>query len=335
MDAQSKIITVLRSFEVSDNQKSLFLSVFTILALLFSVALACVAYSYNPLFALVLSLPTAILLCRFFVLQHDAGHLSLFTKRSYNKTAGLIFGFMTMIPSRLWNHIHNTHHGILGNLEKRKINPELWTLTITEYENTSRSKRILYHFVRSIFMRLFITPAIWVLAPRIPLPHLGQQIFIATIVHNLIYGIVFYFLWINNLMFAFLIIYLIPLYLFNFIAAIFFYLQHQYEGTFWENEAEWDLYNASIHGSSHLVTGRFWSWVSGNVGCHHIHHLNTRIPSYKLYSATNEANKHLDIEPIYLNQLFHHLRCVLWDEDRKKLISFREYRKLKKASVPV
>lgn len=330
MNSQSKVISVLRSFEVSDNQKSLILSSFTVFMFLISIALATVAYIFNPWLSLVFAFPTSIFLCRIFVFQHDAGHLSLFTKRSYNKAAGLAFGFLIMIPSRLWNHIHNTHHGILGNLEKRQQNPELWTLTIKEYEIASTSKRLLYRFVRSIFMRLIVTPAIWMLAPRIPLPHLGSKILIATVVHDLIYALLIYFLWRNNALLAFVFVYLVPLYLFNFIAAIFFYLQHQYEDTFWENTDQWDLYNASIHGSSHLVTGKFWSWVSGNVGCHHIHHLNTRIPSYKLDLATKEANQYIEIEPIYLHQLFHHLRCVLWDEEQKKLVSFRAYRKSKR-----
>lgn len=327
MNTQTKVINVLRAFEVSDNQKSLFLTASALAALLLSVFFAVLMYSFHRGLSLIFSIPTSLLLCRLFVLQHDAGHLSLFTKRKYNKIAGLILGFMTMIPSRLWNHIHNTHHGILGNLDKRKINPELWTMTVKEYEEATKSKRLLYHLVRSIFMRLFITPVIWILAPRIPLPHLGTKILVATLFHNLIYVCLFFVLWNFDILLAFVYIYLIPLYIFNFIAAIFFYLQHQYEDTFWEHSDHWDLYHASIHGSSHLVTGKFWSWVSGNVGCHHIHHLNTRIPCYKLHDATAKANEFLEVRPIFLSQIFRHLRCVLWDEDQKKLISFRAYRK--------
>jgi len=333
MNSQTKVISVLRSFEVSDNQKSLLLSGFALFALLLSLSLATFMYFVNPFFSLIFCIPTALLLCRIFVLQHDAGHLSLFTKRSYNKTAGLLFGFTIMIPSRLWNHIHNTHHGILGNLDKRKINPELWTMTVLEYENATKSQKLLYHFVRSIFMRLFITPLIWMVAPRIPLPQLGSKILVSTLFHNLIYALLFFVLWNYDGLFAFVFIYLIPLYIFNFIAAIFFYLQHQYEDTFWEHSAHWDLYHASIHGSSHLVTGKFWSWVSGNVGCHHIHHLNTRIPCYKLHDATAKANEFLDVKPIFLSQIFRHLRCVLWDEEQKKLISFRAYRKLNRRAT--
>jgi omega-6 fatty acid desaturase (delta-12 desaturase) len=241
--------------------------------------------------------------------------------------AGTIFGFFTMIPSLLWNHIHDVHHGLVGNLSRRRTNPELWTLTVNEYKNASIGKKIGYRIMRSYFMRLIVTPAIWILAPRIPLPHLGLKILTSVIIHDLIYVIILYFIIKNDLFFAFTMIYLVPLYMFNFLASVFFYLQHQYEDTFWETEEEWDLYNASIHGSSHLVVGKVMGWVSGHVGCHHVHHLNTKIPSYNLYTATEDVNQHLDIKPIYMKEIFYHLSCVLWDEEAKKLISIRALKK--------
>ena len=323
MDTRNKVITTLRTFEVSDNQMALRTYLLTILGFVTLIIASGLLFSVNPWLSLLFWFPSAILLCRLFVMQHDAGHLSLFTKNKYNRAAGLVLGFITMIPSRLWNHIHDAHHGILGNLDMRKINPELWTLTVNEYVNASFKKKFLYRFMRSIFARLILTPAIWIIVPRIPLPHLGLKIFLSVLAHNIIYGVLLYFIIVNDWTLIFTFIYLIPLYFFNLIAAIFFYLNHQYENTSWEKGEHWDLFTASINGSAHLVSSPFWSWVSGNVGCHHIHHLNTKIPSSKLANATEEANKHLDITPIYLHQLFHHLRCALWDEEANKLIPIR------------
>jgi omega-6 fatty acid desaturase (delta-12 desaturase) len=323
METRNIVITTLRNYEVIKDQKSSRIYLLALGLFLISIMLSSLSYSINPIFPVAFILPSGFILCRLFVIQHDCGHYSLFTKRSYNKIGGTILGFLTMIPSNLWNHIHDTHHGLVGNLNERVRNPELWTLTVNEYKEAGIAKRISYRLFRSMIMRLFITPIIWMLAPRIPLFHLGIKIFVSIIIHDILYGIVLYFIVTHNLFFAFTIIYLIPLYVFNFMASIFFYVQHQFEDTVWSNEDEWNLYDASLYGSSYLVVGKFLSWVSGNVGCHHVHHLNTKIPCYLLPAATKDANQYLNIEPIYIKELFHHLRCVLWDEDAKKLVSIK------------
>jgi omega-6 fatty acid desaturase (delta-12 desaturase) len=232
-----------------------------------------------------------------------------------------------MIPSTLWNHIHNVHHGVVGNLEERKRNPELWTMTCAEYGAASWQKKLGYRIMRSVFMRLIITPALWIVIPRIPLVHLGWKIFISIMVHNLLYVILLYFLIQYELFAAFVMIYLVPLYLFNLLASIFFYLQHQFEDTKWNQHEEWNLFDASIHGSSYLISNRLFTWISGNVGCHHVHHLNTRIPHYHLQKATAEIDPIVKMEPIYLKDLFYHLNCILYDENTNTLISLKSYHK--------
>jgi len=323
MENRNLVFSTLRKYEISNDQKSLSIYVFTIFALCISVCIGILTFNFNAYLSLIFSITSGILLCRLFVIQHDCGHRSFFTDPGANAVAGIVLGFLTMIPSALWNHIHSVHHGLVGNLAKRKINPELWTMTVREYQAASGLKRIAYRIMRSIVMRLFITPLIWILAPRIPLFHLGRKIFSAIVVHNILYGIILYYIVTKGYFNMFVIVYLIPLYIFNFMASIFFYLQHQYEDTSWKQEEEWDLYTASIHGSSHLVVGKFLAWVSGNVGCHHIHHLNTKIPSFQLHTATEDANQYLDINPIYLKELFRHLKCALWDENTEKLVPIK------------
>tara|TARA_B100001939_G_scaffold339188_1_gene345673 strand:+ start:5402 stop:6388 length:987 start_codon:yes stop_codon:yes gene_type:complete len=328
MSNKNEVITILRSHEISNNQKSLFLFIQTIICLLVFVSLSVYFFHFSILLSFVISIISGLFLCRVFVLQHDACHLSLFTNKTHNRTSALILGFFSMIPSRLWNHIHNTHHGLVGNLDTRNKNPELWTMTVNEYKQSSVFKRILYRFARSVIFRLIITPALWIIAPRFPIPHLGLKINLSILTHNIFYAIILYFIIINNSFDVFAVTYLWPLYIFNFMASIMFYLQHQYENTYWEENEKWDLFEASIHGSSHLKVGKFMAWISGNVGCHHVHHLNTKIPCYKLPVATEEVNEILDIEPIVIKDLFYHLNCVLWDSKRNKLISFKELNEL-------
>ena len=329
METRNVVISTLREYEVRDDLRSWRMFSFTVLCHLFLVFASAYCYTIHPWLSTLFWVPIAFFLCRFFVIEHDCGHFSFFTKRSHNSFAGTILGFFTMIPSTLWNHIHNVHHGLVGNLSERRTNPELWTMTVKEYQRSSVFKKLAYRFMRSYFMRLLVTPALWILAPRIPMPHLGWKILTSVIVHNIIYGFILYFIIVNSYFLAFAMVYLVPLYMFNFLASVLFYVQHQYEDTSWEDKEEWDLYKASIEGSSYLKTGKLMGWVSGNVGCHHVHHLNTKIPSYNLPNATDDVNRHLDIVPIYLKELFHHLDCVLWDEESRKLISFKAYRKMK------
>jgi omega-6 fatty acid desaturase (delta-12 desaturase) len=325
MDNRQVIISALRKYEVSNNRKSLGIVIFTICLHLILLTMSAFSYTIHPWLPALFWIPIGILFCRFFVLEHDAGHYSLFTKRSYNRISCAILGFFSTLTSPLWNYVHDTHHGMLGNLSIRNDNPEMWTMTVNEYKSASKGKRRMYRFVRSKFMRLGVTPFLWIIAPRIPFPQLGAKIVLAILIQDLIYGTILYFLILNHLFFAFVVVFLVPLYLFNVTASIFFYLQHQFEDTSWETDKDWDLYNASIHGSSHLVVGKVMGWVSGNVGCHHIHHLNVKIPSYNLYAATEDANQYIDIEPIYLKDMFVHFNSTLWDEDMKKLISFKSF----------
>jgi omega-6 fatty acid desaturase (delta-12 desaturase) len=323
----SEVITHLRNYANADERYAAKLFFGTLSVHLVLTAASYYLYTISPWLSLLFWIPMGIVLCRFFVLEHDAGHQSLFKNRKYNRYSGMVLGFFTMIPNVLWNHIHDVHHGVVGNLDQRKRNPELWTMTCEEYKKASFRKKILYRFVRSIFMRLILTPALWIIVPRIPLFHLGRKILISILVHNLLYGLLFYWLFRQEMVFSFVVVYLVPLYLFNFLASVFFYLQHQYEDTKWKADQNWNLYEASIHGSSYLISNRIFTWISGNVGCHHVHHLNTKIPHYHLQEATASVNPYLEIEPIYLKDLFHHLSCVLYDERTEMLISFREFKK--------
>ena len=324
MENRNLIFTILRGHEVTQDRKSLEIYLLTLFSFLAIISLNVMLYAVIQWFALLLAIPSGILLCRFFVMEHDCGHMSFFTQKNHNKRAGLILGFFTMVPSRMWNHIHDLHHGIVGNLDQRKNNPELWTMTVDEFLNASPLKRFTYRIFRSVVMRLFITPLLWMIIPRIPVPSLGAKILASVLTHNVIYALIFYWIIVNGHFLGFTIIYLLPVYLFNVMASIMFYLQHQFETTSWENDENWDLYTASIHGSSYVKTGRFMGWLTGNVGCHHIHHLNTRIPSYELPIATEKVSPYIEVDVIYLKELFHHLNCVLWDEKAKKLISFSE-----------
>ncbi len=233
-------------------------------------------------------------------------------------------GWFTMIPNALWTHIHDLHHGTTGNLDKRHINPGLWQMTVKEYRAANSFKKVLYRFFRSYFMRLVITPVLWMVVGKIPYRGMGRKILTSIWIHNLVYGLILYYIIVNDAFLALIVIYLIPVFVFTFAASVMFFVQHQYDGTYWEDEENWNLYNASIHGSSHVQLGPFLDWVTGSVGCHHVHHLNSRIPYYELTKATTAIQEYNETTTIRLAKVLGQLRMVLWDEETKKMVRFKD-----------
>lgn len=315
---------LLKKYEVTDNLKSLRIYITTLSLTLFFLAGGIYAFGITIYYGLFFVLPASFMLCRCFALEHDAGHRSLFTKVSYNKIAGFFLGFITMVPSAIWTDLHNVHHGILGNLDKRDVNPELWTMTLDEYKAASAGKKRLYRFVRSKFMRIIITPLLWMIAPRIPVLKFGWKNFFTTIIHNLLYILVFYYLIQKGYQQGLILVYFLSIYLFNVAASIMFYVQHQFEHTFWEEQESWDFFTATIKGSSYVDLHPVLRWMTGNVGCHHVHHLNTRIPCYLLRNATEEADQQLKIQRIYLRDILKQFDFVVWDAKNKIMVRFKD-----------
>ena len=198
MENKELINGILHEHEVTKDGKSLTIYVFTLLSFIAIISMNSLLYPLLHWYTIALAIPSGILLCRFFVIEHDCGHNSFFTKRKYNKMAGLILGFFTMVPSSIWNHIHNLHHGNVGNLNRRGSNPELWTMTVDEFMDASPLKRIAYRIFRSVTMRLIITPFLWMIIPRIPLPFLGFKIVSSVLLHNVIYAVILYFIIMNG-----------------------------------------------------------------------------------------------------------------------------------------
>lgn len=329
MSEEIKTLTIrkLRRYEVTSDAKSLGIYLMTVLPVVALIGAGAWAAQWSLWYAALFAAPIAIFLCRCFVVEHDCGHESFFTKKRYNRTGAAIVGFFTMIPSAIWIRIHNTHHELLGNLDERHVNPEMWTMTVEEYRKCTPGKQRLYRFVRSRFMRLIITPMIWMVVARIPFTKFGTKILVNILVHDVLYAILLWYIHINGWWPEFLVLYVIPLYLFNFAASVMFYLQHQFEHTSWEYKEDWDFFTASIHGSSYVDLGPFLRWLTGNVGCHHVHHLNTRIPCYKIREATEDVDSILKMPRIHFSDMMKHFDCVLWDEDSKKLIRFSDLKK--------
>ncbi len=319
MEFENKITACVKPFQSADNKKSLRVLAFTILALLGSVILSVFGYLIHPVLSLILWIPVFISFCRLFVYEHDLGHSSLFSGKYKNILFGHITGFLIMIPFGLWKYIHNRHHCTAGNLNLRSENPEIWTMTKTEYDNSPIIKKLVYNIVRSFLFHILFMPAILFIISKIPLPKMKMKDITSLLITDGIYGIIFYFLIINDLISMALLVYLIPLYFFSIFAIMIFYLQHQFENTYWKPEPEWNHIDAAIKGSSFLKFGPIFRWVTGNVGYHHVHHLNPGIPFYNLPEASVELDRVIKVKPIKFREFLYFFKCQIWDENLQML----------------
>jgi omega-6 fatty acid desaturase (delta-12 desaturase) len=116
-----------------------------------------------------------------------------------------------------------------------------------------------------------------------------------------------------------------------------FYVQHQFEMTFWAHEGRWNFEEAALHGSSHYDLPGILRWFTANIGVHHVHHLCSRIPYYRLPKVLRDHPELRGVSRLTLLQSFRCVRLVLWDENRRRLISFREMdrRRAEQRAAPV
>ena len=294
-------------------------------------SLCCSFYFFESLpFVLPVTIFISFLfMCRSFVLVHDAGHHSLFRLPLFNRLVGNVVGFGIMVPYSMWQFTHNSHHSHVGNLDKRFLNPDIWTMTVREYLGASTPKRFLYRIMRSRFGRLLITPTLnFGIAGRLIHPKYTVNVIVSVLIHNVVYGFLFWLLISRFGFVCFFFSYLLPLVAFFGMAAFTVYGQHQFESTYWKHEQEWSWKMASMLGSSNLQAPRWYRWLVGNNIHHSAHHINPSIPNFKLHDAQHQLDVYFQQEKIPVSRVWKRLGLSLWDEDQQKLISFNELSKM-------
>lgn len=284
------------------------------------------ALSVSMLLSLAFSVLGAFFLVRLFLIQHDCGHGAFFKNRNANNWVGRIIGVLTLTPYDVWKQSHAIHHSGSGNLEKRGTG-DIFTHTVSEYKDLSALRKLQYRAYRHP-ITLFVIGPIYTfhLQQRLPVGFMragwrywasamGTNIALAALIFGLIQmmGLV-----------AFLWVYLPVTGIASAIGVWLFYVQHQFEETHWDQPDNWDLHEAALHGSSHYVLPQPLRWLSANIGVHHIHHLYSRIPFYRLYDVLSEHPRLDEVRRLTLLESFACVKLQLWDEDRRKLVSFSE-----------
>ncbi|MBU0584507.1 MAG: fatty acid desaturase [Alphaproteobacteria bacterium] len=293
---------------------------------LWALALATVAYGYW--WGLVLILPAAGFLVRLFMIQHDCGHGAFFAHRQTDDWIGRVIGVLTLTPYDYWRRTHAAHHAGAGNLDQRGMG-DITTLTVAEYRALSGWGKFRYRLYRHPVVMFGIGPAwLFFLQQRLPfgLMRAGVTPWVSTMATNI--GIAVLaggLIWFCGVV-PFLAVHLPIVTLAGAMGIWLFYVQHQFEETHWAEGDDWQFQHAALHGSSHYDLPLVLRWFTGNIGIHHVHHLSSRVPYYRLPEVLRDFPELRNLGRITLLESLRCVKLVLWDENRRKLVSFREAR---------
>jgi omega-6 fatty acid desaturase (delta-12 desaturase) len=272
------------------------------------------------------------LLVRVFIIFHDCGHGSFFKSAAANDTVGFLTGILTFTPYYQWRYEHAIHHSAAGDLDRRGTG-DVWTLTVQEYLEASRWKKFAYRLARNPFILFVLAPLyLFLIQQRFPSPQctnprerhsvylMNAALLAMAVAMSCVFGVLPY-----------LIIQLIAVGVAGSAGIWMFYVQHQFEGVYWERKGEWSFVAAALQGSSFYKLPRILQWFTGNIGYHHIHHLSPRIPNYHLEKCHQADPLFQTVKPITFFSSFKSLAFRLWDEKGGRLVGFGHLKTLRKS----
>src|ERR1051326_16929 len=261
-------------------------------------------------------------LVRLFIIHHDCGHGSFLKSRRANDILGFITGVLTFTPYFHWRWEHAQHHATSGDLDRRGMG-DIWTLTVQEYLESSRWQRFAYRLARNPIVLFVIAPLfMFVIRQRFPKAQASPRERHSVYWTNLaIFGLGAVLSWVFGLE-AYVLIQLMVVSVAGSAGVWLFYVQHQFEGVYWERGEDWDYATAALRGSSFYKLPKILQWFSGSIGFHHIHHLSPRIPNYYLEKCYKENPLFQKKQQITLMASFKSLKFRLWDEERHQLVGF-------------
>jgi len=280
--------------------------------------------------ALSLAVLAAGILIRVFIIFHDCGHGSFFASARANQVVGYVTGVLTFTPFRHWRGEHARHHAAAGDLDRRGVG-DIWTMTVAEYLAAGPWTRLCYRLARNPVVLLLVAPLfIFLFRQRIPSTQADKGERRSVHLTNLgilvmVVGMLWIFGWQH-----YLLLQLTILATGGAAAVWLFYVQHQFEGVYWERADNWDFATAALRGSSFYRLPKVLQWFSGNIGFHHLHHLSSRIPNYNLEACHYSDPLFQTVKPVTLRESMRCFAFRLWDEHERQLVGFRHLRQLRR-----
>lgn len=313
------------------NSKSSIRQLFnTILPFIFLWFLAYKSLSISIWLTLLLTIVASGFIIRIFIIFHDCTHYSFFKSNRANRIVGTITGVITLFAYEKWKRNHAIHHATSSNLDKRGTG-DVWVMTVDEYLTASFWKRLAYRLYRNPIVMFGLGPLyLFLISNRFNRKgaHLRERMntYLINVSIVLIYGTI---IWLIGWK-AFLIIQVPMLFISGSLGIWLFYVQHQFEDSYFEEEKEWDFVKAAVDGSSYYKLPKVLQWITGNIGYHHVHHLSPRVPNYHLEEAHESTPPLQKATTITLATSLTSIRFRLYDEKTRSFISFRELKSLLK-----
>jgi omega-6 fatty acid desaturase (delta-12 desaturase) len=278
------------------------------------------------LLGILLAVPAGAFLLRLFLIQHDCGHGAFFSNQRINDWVGRVLGVLTLTPYNYWRRCHAIHHSNTGNLDERGVG-DIDTLTVAEFQALSRARRLAYRVYRHPLVLFGVGPAYqFLLRHRLPIGMMnkGPRPWISVMGTNAaIAAVAGALIWAMGAK-LFLLVHLPIILIAASLGVWLFYVQHQFESTYWERGGDWSFSEAALHGSSYYDLPGILRWFSANIGAHHVHHLASRVPFYRLPEVLREVPGLASVSRLSLGESIAAVRLVLWDEQKRRLVSFAE-----------
>jgi len=322
-----QLAAVLTPYQRPSTGRSLFELAATVAPLLALWVAVYLSAAHGWWWGVALSVPAGMFLVRLFMIQHDCGHLSFFANAAANRWIGRAIGVVTMTPFEYWRRTHAIHHATSGNLDRRRLGA-IETMTTAEYRASPPHRRLAYRLYRHPLILLGVGPSyMFLLQHRLPVGAFREAwAWRSVLGTNVVLAIASAVLIALAGPVAVAVAHLSVMVVAATIGVWLFYVQHQFEESYWARDVEWDPAQAALAGCSHLHLPPPLAWLTAHIGAHHIHHASTRVPFYRLPQV-------LKSEPIFRNapvvrpsQSLRLLGLALWDEGNQRLISFRAAR---------
>lgn len=290
--------------------------------------LAYLSMSVSYGITIVLAVVAAGFFIKIFIIFHDCCHQSFFGSRGANAIVGTITGILTYIPYNHWRYTHSVHHASSGNLNRRGVG-DIWTLTVDEYLERSPIQRFFYRVYRNPFVLFGFGPIYTFLVEyRFNRKKAGLKERMNTYITNTsILALTMFFCWLIGWK-QFLLVQGPIFFLAGIVGIWLFYVQHQFEESYFEYEQEWDYVKAAMQGSSFYNLPRVLHWITGNIGYHHIHHLSPKVPNYALHKAHIDNPILQKVKAVSLTSSLCALRYRVWSNQKKGFVSFKEMKKI-------
>nr|WP_289038913.1 fatty acid desaturase [uncultured Allobacillus sp.] len=314
----------IKPFESPDTKASVWQLVNTLPPLFLLWYLAYEAISVSLILSIVLSILAGGFVVRVFIIFHDCCHGSFFKNRKLNHFVGTVTGILTMFPYEKWKREHSIHHATSSNLDKRGTG-DVWIMTVEEYKKASKLERLQYRLYRNPFIMFVLGPLyLFLVTNRLNRKDAKKKERRNTYLTNVsIIGIIALLIWVIGWS-SFLIVQLPIMFVAGSLGIWLFYVQHQFEDSYFEDEAEWDYVKAAIDGSSYYKLPRVLQWITGNIGYHHVHHLSPKVPNYNLEQVHESTPPLQQATTITVGSSLKSIRFRLYDEKSKTFVHFKE-----------